>query len=216
MQILFEDNHIIVAVKPQNMPSQADSSGDPDFLSEIKEYVRVAYNKPGAAYIGLVHRLDRPAGGLMVFARTSKAARRLAEQMKDGQFRKEYAAVVDSPLPASGTLEDWLKKNPDTNTVRVVEPDTPGAKRAALSYEVRGRNGELSLLRVNLHTGRPHQIRVQLAAAGAPLVGDRKYGGRENESLCLWAEKLSFLHPTKGERLAFSLPLPGYHPFSLF
>ena len=216
MRILFEDNHIIVAVKPQNMPSQADASGDPDFLNAVKEYVRIKYKKPGAAYIGLVHRLDRPAGGLMVFARTSKAAKRLAEQMKSGAFHKVYAAVTAGRLPAAGSLEDWLTKDAAANRARIAAPDTEGAKRAALAYEVTERREGFSLLRIELQTGRPHQIRVQFAHAGAPLVGDRKYGGRENKFLCLWARELSFLHPTKGERLTFSLPLPGYFPFSLF
>lgn len=216
MNILYEDNHIIVAVKPQNVPAQADSSGDPDFLSQVKEYVRVKYNKPGAAYIGLVHRLDRPAGGLMVFARTSKAAARLSQQMRTGGIEKKYLAVVEGDLPSSGDMEDWLAKDSQTNTSYVTEADEPGAKCARLTYRVLGRKENLSLVEVHLQTGRPHQIRVQFSSRGVPLMGDVRYGGTKNENLCLWAHTLAFTHPTLKEPMRFTAPPPAVWPWALF
>ncbi|MEG1656333.1 MAG: RluA family pseudouridine synthase [Christensenellaceae bacterium] len=217
MNILYEDNHIIAAVKPQNLLSQSDISGDDDFLSQIKTYVRKKYNKPGEAYIGLVHRLDRPAGGMMVFARTSKAAARLAWQMKNGEFFKTYYAVISSPLlNSSGTLTDYLLKDAQSNTSRVVDSKALGAKIAVLDYEVLAQKDGFSLLKINLKTGRSHQIRVQFASRGASLVGDKRYGGLPASGLCLWAFELSFLHPTKKERLTFCCPPPSYFPWNLF
>lgn len=216
MNILYEDNHIIVAVKPQNVPSQADNSGDMDFLSQIKEYVRVKYNKPGEAYIGLVHRLDRPAGGLMVFARTSKAAARLQKQLMNGSFKKEYYAAMTGNIAPNNTLNGWLVKDEKTNISAVVPKETPGGKYAELSYEIVAQEGGYSLLRINLVTGRAHQIRVQMAHAGAPLVGDRKYGGAQNDYLCLWACALEFTHPVKKEGMGFYCPPPAYSPWVLF
>jgi len=215
-QVLYEDNHLLVALKPQNMPSQADSSGDMDFLNLLKQYIKEKYQKPGEVYLGLVHRLDRPAGGVMVFARTSKAAARLARQLRDGSFQKKYYAVVSSALPASGALENYLLKDSGTNTTRVVAPDTPGAKRALLDYRIAARRGGLFLLDITLHTGRPHQIRVQLSHAGAPLLGDAKYGGKSAKNLCLWSYSLSVLHPTKKERLTFTCPPPSVYPWDIF
>lgn len=214
--ILYEDNHLLVAVKPQNMPTQADASGDPDFLNLLKNYVKKKYNKPGSVYLGLVHRLDRPAGGVMVFARTSKAAARLTRQIKAFRMQKKYAAIVSAPLPPSADLEDWLLKDANTNITRVVQKGTPGAKPAFLHYDaVSSANGH-SLLDVSLKTGRSHQIRVQLANIGAPLAGDAKYGGSPAEKLCLWSRELSFDHPVTGERLTFRAPLPAYHPWDFF
>ncbi|MEA4853744.1 MAG: RluA family pseudouridine synthase [Christensenella sp.] len=215
-RILYEDNHLVVAIKPQNMPTQADSSKDADFLNQIKQYVKETYGKPGEAYIGLVHRLDRPAGGVMVFARTSKAAARLSAQIKNGSFQKKYFAVVSADLPISSELSDFLLKNAKNNTVQVVSANTPGAKHATLRYRTIEQNDDLRLLDISLLTGRPHQIRVQLAHAGAPLLGDVKYGGEQNSRLCLWSYQLSFLHPTKKERLTFDCPPPDCYPWNLF
>lgn len=214
--ILYGDNHILVAVKPQNVPSQADDSGDPDFLSQLKQYVKQKYNKPGEAYLGLVHRLDRPTGGVMVFARTSKAAARLSVQLKTGEMHKTYAAIVSADIPPAAELRDYLKKDPKTNTSRIVPADAPGAKLAILQYETIQRAGGYALLSVRLQTGRSHQIRVQLAHTGAPLAGDVRYGGAPCEKLCLWAHMLSFIHPITKEPLTFSAPLPGYAPWTLF
>lgn len=216
MNILYEDNHVIVAIKPQNMPTQSDSSGDADFLNAIKEYVRVKYQKPGQAYIGLVHRLDRPAGGVVVFARTSKAAARLAQQMKQGDLHKVYNAIVTASLPEKGELEHYLLKDTANNIVSIVPAHTKGAKKAVLFYHILAQKEGNTLLSVDLITGRPHQIRVQFSGMGAPLLGDRKYGGDQNAYLCLWARTLSFLHPTTKQRLTFVAPLPRYYPFSIF
>ncbi len=216
-EILYEDNHVIVAVKPQNMPSQADDSQDLDFLSVIKQYVKEKYQKPGEAFIGLVHRLDRPAGGVMVFARTSKAAARLSSQLKDGSFGKKYYAVLTGQIAPVGTLVDFLYKDSRTNISRVVREHTQGAKRAELSYRVIQKEQQYSLVEIELKTGRAHQIRVQFSHAGAPLLGDVKYGGKKSAKLCLWSHTLSFLHPTKKERMTFScLPPQTLFPWDLF
>ncbi|HBU11294.1 MAG TPA: RNA pseudouridine synthase [Clostridiales bacterium] len=214
--ILYEDNHIIVAVKPRNMPSQADSSGDMDFLSGVREYVRVTYNKPGKAYLGLVHRLDRPAGGVMVFARTSKAAARLAGQMRRHTFEKDYLVVTRAGIPKAGTLKDWLLKDSAANRTRVAKEGEAGAKYAELSYRVAGEKEGLALLKIRLVTGRSHQIRVQLSHMGAPLVGDVKYGGSKNDTLCLWAWGVRFLHPTRQTKMEFYYPPPAVYPWNLF
>lgn len=216
MTILYEDNHVIVAVKPQNVPSQADSSGDMDFLSMVKNYVKVKYHKPGEAYIGLLHRLDRPAGGAMVFARTSKAAARLSAQIRDGRFQKSYCALVTGELEQSGELCDYLRKDGKTNNSRVVAADTPGAKLAQLSYEVVDTQQGISLVRVKLVTGRSHQIRVQMAHMGAPLVGDKRYGGAESEALCLWSHMVGFFHPTLKEWMELYSEPPRKMPWNLF
>ncbi|MBC5648846.1 RluA family pseudouridine synthase [Christensenella tenuis] len=215
-EILYEDNHIIVAVKPQNMPSQADASHDMDFLTLMKQYIKKKYDKPGAVYLGLVHRLDRPAGGVMVFARTSKAAARLSAQIKDHSCAKRYYAITARKLPPEGAFSDALLKDSRTNRTRVVPRGTPRAKQAELSYRMVQEKDSYFLADIFLKTGRPHQIRVQFSHAGAPLVGDIKYGGVENSKLCLWAYSLSFLHPTKKERMAFTCPPPGYFPWNLF
>lgn len=214
--ILYEDNHLLVAVKPQNMPTQADSSGDEDFLTFLKKYIKEKYNKPGNVYLGLVHRLDRPAGGVMVFARTSKAAGRITRQIKEYKMRKKYAVIVSAPLPQSGDLEDDLLKDTGTNITRVAPKGTPGAKAAFLHYDVLCSSGGFSLLDINLKTGRSHQIRVQMANAGAPLAGDVKYGGSPAEKLCLWSREISLEHPVTGQLLTFRAPLPKYHPWDLF
>jgi len=217
MNVLYEDNHIIVAVKPQNMPSQADSSGDADFLSMVKAYVKERYGKPGEAYIGLVHRLDRPAGGVMVFARTSKAAARLSRQISAREMEKDYFAVVGAGiLPPIARLEDHLVKDRVANTSRVVPENEPGAKPAVLEYETVGTAGGASLLDISLYTGRPHQIRVQLSHAGAPIVGDARYGGDKNVRMCLWAYHLSLCHPTKKEKMDFYCPPPEEWPWIVF
>lgn len=214
--VLYEDNQVIVAVKPQNVPTQSDISGDESFQEMVREYVRVKYNKPGAAWLGLVHRLDRPAGGIMVFARTSKAAARLTAQIQDGRFRKTYFAVAAGRLPASGSLEDWLVKDHATNTSRRGRKGEPGAKIARLDYETVAQEGEYSLLQIQLYTGRSHQIRVQMQLAGAPLAGDRRYGGADAPNLSLWSEKVTFDMPTRPERLTAVCPPPDVFPWSLF
>lgn len=206
MEILYEDNHIIVVVKPQNVPSMPDESGDKDMLTMVKEYIKEKYNKPGNVFVGLVHRLDRPTGGIMVFAKTSKAASRLAEQMKNGDFKKTYYAVCKGLFKEkSGSLVNYLKKNEKTNTVTVVPMTTKGAKKAELKYVVLEESKGYSLVEVKLLSGRGHQIRVQLSHLGNPIVGDQKYGGESvaKVALNLFALELIIKHPTKEETLRF-------------
>ena len=208
LKVIYEDNHIIVVEKPVNIPSQGDKTGDIDMLSIIKKYLIKKYNKPGDAYVGLVHRLDRPTGGVMVFAKTSKAASRLSEQIRDKKFEKEYLVIVDGKLENEvGTYEDFLLKNERTNTSKVVDEKNKNAKKAKLDYEVLKYNEEtnLSLVKVKLHTGRHHQIRVQFASRNHSVYGDQKYGTRgRGKQLCLWAYKLSFNHPVTKEKMEFT------------
>ena len=167
LNVIYEDNHIIVVEKPVNIPSQGDKTGDIDMLTIIKQYLKEKYNKPGNVYLGLVHRLDRPVGGVMVFAKTSKAAARLSEQVREKIFRKKYLVIVNGKFKDNkGVLEDYLLKNEKTNMSRVVTEETKSAKYAKLDYEVLKYDSELNLsvLRINLYTGRHHQIRVQLSS----------------------------------------------------
>ena len=203
--ILLCDNQVLAVVKPRNMPVQADASGDPDLLSAMKRYVGRRYNKPGAVYLGLVHRLDRPVGGVMVFARTSKAAQRLTAAFAGHDtVEKQYLAVLQGALEQPRTLTDWLIKDPATGMVRVVPEGTPGAKQAILDTRPLARRDGTTLTEVTLHTGRAHQIRVQHLAAGHPLWGDARYGGgRPGQQIALWAWRLSLPHPTNQTRLTF-------------
>lgn len=205
-QILYEDNHIIVVNKPFNVPAQLDSSGDIDMLTIIKEYIKEKYKKTGNVYLGLVHRLDRPTGGVMVFAKTSKAASRLCESLKNGDWQKNYLAVtVGSPIEDNGILVHYLKKNSVTNTVYVVPPATTNAKRAELSYKTLEKQGKVSLMGITLMTGRGHQIRVQMSHIKCPIFGDVRYKGAiaNGYNLALFAYKLSFIHPVTKNRMVF-------------
>ena len=208
LKIIYEDNHIIVVEKPVNVPSQSDKTGDKDLLTMIKEYLKEKYHKPGEAYLGLVHRLDRPVGGVMVYAKTSKAAARLSEQIRQKQFTKKYLVIVDGKMEQKqGILEDYLWKNEKTNTSKVVEEGTKNAKYAKLEYEVLKYVPEtnLSVLKITLETGRHHQIRVQLSHAGHSIYGDQKYGSRgKGKQIALWAYELSFIHPITKEKLNFT------------
>ena len=218
--ILHEDNHIIVVLKPQNIPSCEDESKDMDMLTMIKEYIRVKYNKTGNVYLGLVHRLDRPTGGVMVFAKSSKAASRLSEQLKSGDFEKRYFAVLMGvPKEEKATLTHYMKKNAINNMVYVCPPTVQGAKFAELEYNVLESANDLSLVDVRLHTGRSHQIRVQMNAIGTPVYGDMRYGGEKAKKgyLALWAYYLSFTHPVSKERMVFRVQPPKDNtPWNLF
>ena len=207
LKVLFEDNHIIVVEKPVNVPSQGDKTGDIDMLTIIKKYIEEKYNKPGDVYLGLVHRLDRPTGGVMVFARTSKSASRLSEQVRDKKMHKKYLCIVDGKMESqTGSMRDFLLKNEKNNISKVVKEGTKNAKEAVLDYEVVKYNDQInmSVVKVDLHTGRHHQIRVQFASRGHSLSGDQKYGTRgRGKQLALWAYSLSFIHPTTKEELTF-------------
>lgn len=211
LTILYEDNHIIVVLKPQNIPSCEDESKDRDMLTIIKDYIREKYNKQGNVYLGLVHRLDRPTGGVMVFAKSSKAASRLTEQMKAGDFEKRYYAVLCGvPKEEQAILTHYLKKNAINNMVYVCPPLTEGAKFAELGYRVLEVKGEYCLADIRLHTGRSHQIRVQMNAIGCPVYGDMRYGGEKAKKgyLALWAYYLAFTHPVSQKRLVFRVQPP--------
>ncbi len=211
LKVIYEDNHIIVVEKPVNIPSQGDKTGDIDMLSIIKQYLKEKYNKPGNVYLGLVHRLDRPVGGVMVFAKTSKSATRLSNQVREKDFEKTYLAVVNGKMEKSeDTLEDYLLKNEKNNMSKVVKEGTKNSKLAILDYEVLKYDPEidLSVLKINLHTGRHHQIRVQLSSRNHSIYGDQKYGGRgHGKQIALWAYELKLNHPISNEQMTFkSIP----------
>lgn len=218
--ILHEDNHILVVVKPRGIPVAADETGDDNLLDMMKQYLVESKNKPGKAYLGLVHRLDRPAGGVMVFAKTTKAAERLSEAIKNHTVEKRYLAILEGvPREKRATLTNYLLKDVKLNKVRVVPMATEGAKKAVLSYNILDwtADGKYSLADVDLETGRAHQIRIQMATAGHPLFGDHKYGSATGKSeLALWSYRLRFVHPTTKETMSFIAYPPEEVPFSSF
>ena len=218
--ILHEDNHVLVVLKPQNMPCCEDSSKDKDLLSLLKQMIKERDNKPGNVYLGLVHRLDRPTGGIMVFAKTSKSAERLSEQLRNGDFEKKYYAVLVGILPKKQqVLTNYLKKNPINNMVYVCGQTVEGAKFAELEYKVIEEKANLSMTEITLHTGRTHQIRVQTSNLGYPIYGDMRYGGENavKGNLALFATSLSFTHPVTKERLVFKVEPPKHlSPWKLF
>ncbi len=207
LKVIYEDNHIIVVEKRPNIPSQSDKTEDIDMLTIIKKYLKERYNKPGNVYLGLVHRLDRPVGGVMVFAKTSKAASRLSKQIRNKEFKKRYLAVVDGNIvDKTGILEDYLYKDAKNNMSRVVGANKKNGKLAKLDYEVLTYNKvkDLSLLKINLHTGRHHQIRVQLSHFKHGIYGDQKYGTRgKNKQIALWAYELTIKHPISKKEMTF-------------
>ncbi len=216
VKILFEDNQILVVSKPPFLPVQADASKDEDLLSILKKHLVEKYNKPGEAYLGLVHRLDRPTGGVMVFAKTSKSASRLSKAIVEGNVEKRYMTIVRGiPKEPQKKLVNFLKKYPEQNMVKIVPELTVGAKRAELDYKVLDTVEDCSLVNINLLTGRSHQIRVQMAGLGTPVVGDCKYGKPEdnNMPLCLWATELRFEHPVTKEKMLFKVYPPEDLPF---
>ena len=211
LNVIYEDNHIIVVEKPVNIPSQGDKTGDIDMLTIIKDYLKEKYNKPGNVYLGLVHRLDRPLGGVMVFAKTSKAAARLSEQVREKIFKKKYLVIANGKFKEEkGVLSDYLLKDEKNNISKVVKENTKNSKFAELDYEVLKYDAELdlSVLKINLHTGRHHQIRVQLSSRNHSIYGDQKYGGRgHGKQICLWAYELTIQNPITKEKMTFkSIP----------
>ncbi|SHK56577.1 RluA family pseudouridine synthase [Tepidibacter formicigenes] len=220
VNIIYEDNHLLVVKKPVNVLSQGDNTKDRDMLSILKQYIKEKYNKPGNVYLGLVHRLDRPVGGCMVFAKTSKSASRLSEQVRNRSFKKTYLAVLrGTPNKKEGILKDYLYKDSKTNTVKVVDKNFNGAKEAVLEYKVLESKNNLSLVRIELKTGRPHQIRVQFSSRGNPLYGDQKYGKRLNkvgQQIALWSYKIGMNHPTLKEVMNFTCLPPDEYPWNIF
>ena len=218
VKVLYEDNHIIVAIKPSGVLSQSDGTNSPDMLTILKAYIKEKYEKPGEVYLGLVHRLDRPVSGVMVFARTSKAASRLSEQIRNRKVEKIYRCIVTGELKGEGRLENFISKDESNNTVTVSDSEKPGYKASYLDYRALDHKDGMTLAEVKLGTGRSHQIRAQMAHAGYPLVGDQKYGKKDNrcKDIALEAYKLSFEHPVKREFIAFEAPVPSGFPWSLF
>lgn len=222
LNILYEDNHLLVVEKPVNMPVQEDSSKDLDLLNLAKKYLVKKYNKPGDAFLGLIHRLDRPVGGVILFAKTSKAASRVSNEIRLNRLDRVYYTIVrGQPMKSKATLTDYLLKDTKTNMTSVVKKSNKDAKKAVLDYEVinKNRKEDLSLLRVKLHTGRSHQIRVQLAYMGHPIYGDQRYGHKVNkvgQQISLWAYELGVKHPTKDEIVTVQSELPNEYPWSLF
>ncbi len=203
--ILYEDNHLLVALKRPMLLTQGDKTGDEDLLSLLKAYIKEKYQKPGEAYLGLVHRMDRPVGGLLAFARTSKAASRLSEQLRAGQIHREYVLVCEGETPERFTLKDYLKKDADTNTVTVLPSYLKLQGREAVLHGQTIRHAaEKSLVAVRLETGRAHQIRAQMAGFGHPLMGDARYGrGKRGELIALWGMRLALSHPVTGKAMVF-------------
>ncbi len=213
--IIYEDNHLLVVNKPVNIPVQADSSNDLDLLTKLKQYLKDKYNKPGNVYLGLVHRLDRPVGGIMVFAKTSKAASRLSEQIRTKQFTKTYLAIVEGNLECNqGQFNDYLLKDEKTNMVKV----DPRGKEAILNYKVIDRKDKYTLVEIDLVTGRSHQIRVQFSSRNFPLYGDQKYNknAKIGEQIALLSYKLEFIHPTNNQKLVFKVDKPFSKIWNLF
>ena len=219
-EILYEDNHVLVVQKPQMVACCPDESKDDNLFDKIKRYLKIKYNKPGNVYLGLVHRLDRPTGGVMVYAKTDKAASRLSEGLQKGDFEKKYLAVLcGTPDSERGTLCNYLRKNTVNNMVYICTQTEDGAKYAELDYQVSETKGKYSLVCVRLHTGRTHQIRVQMAGISHPVYGDMRYGGAlaQKGKLALWAYSLFFSHPITKERMKFiALPPEEENPWKAF
>jgi 23S rRNA pseudouridine1911/1915/1917 synthase len=218
LDVLYEDNHCLAVVKPAGVLTMGDATGDRALDDLAKAYLAQKYAKPGAVFLGIVQRLDRPVSGVVLFARTSKAAARLAEQFRTRVVEKCYRAVVSGIVPEPrGVLHDWLVKDEATNCSRRTAPNATGSRECRLSYQRLGSAHGRTLLEIHPETGRSHQIRVQLAGAGWPIVGDTKYGSREpfaEGAIALHALSLHFHHPTRGERIAVTAPYPaGWNPY---
>jgi len=210
--ILFEDNHLIAVNKRAGDIVQVDDTGDESLDDKVRKYIAQKYNKANGAFLGVVHRLDRPVSGVILFAKTSKALERINALFKKREMHKTYYAVVrKKPQPEAGDLVHWLVKNPQKNVTKAHDHEVPGSQRAELSYKLAGELEGYYLIEVNPVTGRPHQIRVQLSTLGCPIVGDNKYGyprGSLRKSICLHARKLQFIHPIKKEPVLIIAPLP--------
>ena len=218
--VLFEDNHLLVVNKASGVLVQGDDTGDVPLVELCKKYIKDKYDKPGAVFLGVVHRLDRPVSGVVVLARTSKSLERMNALFRERETKKVYWAIVGKrPSQNEGTLIHWLSKDEKKNKTTAYRTDTPGALRSELSYKVIAQAGGCWLLEVLPVTGRPHQIRVQLASMGCVIKGDLKYGddqAQEDGSICLHARKLSFIHPVKKESVVFEAPLPASGLWNFF
>lgn len=220
IEVLYEDNHLIAINKKSSDLSQKDKTGDSSIDSEVKKYLAEKYNKPGEVFLGIVHRLDRPVGGVMLFARTSKALERLNEIFRTREVKKTYLAIVaERPPEDEAVLTNFLKKNEQQNKTYVYDNEVKGSKSASLSYRLAGRSDRFFLLEIELHSGRHHQIRAQLAKIGCPVKGDLKYGyprSNEDGSISLFARRLEFLHPVKKEKLTITAQFPKGDVWKLF
>ncbi len=212
MQVVYEDNHVIVVSKKSGEIVQADKTGDKPLSEMVKQYIKEAYAKPGAVFLGVVHRLDRPVFGLVVFARTSKALTRLNDMFRRGEVHKTYWAIVQNrPKEEEGELVHWIYRNEQQNKSYALDHEEYAAKKAILRYRVIGSSDNYTLVEVNLLTGRHHQIRCQLAAIGCPIKGDLKYGARRSNpdgSISLLARHIEFVHPVSKQLISLDAPLP--------
>lgn len=210
LNVIYEDNHIIVVEKKPNTVVQADSTGDKDMLTNVKEYIKKKYNKPGNVFVGLVHRLDRPVGGIMVFARTSKGASRLSDLIRRHKMNKKYLCVLQGDFKNLSnnwtTITHYIEKDLKLNRVKISDKEFGNAKEATLRYRLLDVSNELALVEVDLITGRPHQIRAQMTMLGCSIYGDNKYGkGKPGEDIALWSYMIGFDHPTKKEYMEFTI-----------
>jgi 23S rRNA pseudouridine1911/1915/1917 synthase len=220
IEVLFEDNHLIAVYKKPSDLSQKDKTGDSSLDSEVKKYIADKYNKPGEVFLGVVHRLDRPVGGVMLFARTSKALERLNEIFRTREVKKTYLAIVgERPPDDEAVLTHFLKKNEKQNKTYVYDNEIKGSKSASLTYRLAGRSDRYFLLEIELHSGRHHQIRAQLAKIGCPVKGDLKYGyprSNDDGSISLFARRLEFIHPVKKEKVSITAHFPKGDVWKLF
>ena len=216
IEIIFEDNHLLVVNKPVGLLSQEDHTGDKDILTLCKEYIKKDQNKPGNVFLGLLHRLDRPVSGVMMFAKTSKSASRISEQIRQRTIKKKYLAVVEGSPPPNGYLNHYLKKDSASNSVEVVSPNIKGAQDAKLMFQIIESSENIHLLEVTLITGRPHQIRVQLSEESYPIWGDQKYGNSNRSTPALHAYSLKIQHPTLKKEIFFTANPPENFPWSKF
>lgn len=212
MQVIYEDNHLIIVSKRSGEIVQGDKTGDKTLGDAVKQYIKERYAKPGNVFLGVVHRLDRPVSGLVVFARTSKALSRLNDMFRDGKVHKTYWAITkNAPAVPEATLTNWLTRNEKQNKSYAYDHEVPGSKKAVLHYKVIGRSDNYTLIKVNLMTGRHHQIRCQLAGIGCPIKGDLKYGARRSNpdgSISLLAHSIEFTHPVSKEQIYLTAPMP--------
>ena len=212
MQVVYEDNHVIIVFKESGEIVQGDKTGDTPLSETVKAYIKEKHHKPGNVFLGVVHRLDRPVAGLVVFAKTSKALSRLNDMFRDGDIHKTYWAITKNrPAEPEATLVNWLVRNEKQNKSYVYDHEVPGSKKSVLEYRVAGQTENYNLLEVKLLTGRHHQIRCQLAAIGCPIKGDLKYGARRSNpdgSISLLSRHIAFVHPVSQELVSVDSPLP--------